>query len=166
MPQIFEMKILLNISAVLSWFNGVIASLLVLFGLIMVVLVSADPTTLISLLLVSSVILHSYAALQLRKTLAKPEILLSRQTPTGIRFIGLAALLYAMINGSYSIMMIQHSSEFIKQFKNLPGAQNMSATSVFPIAVALSILFSATVATNVILNLRLLGKWYRGQQEK
>jgi hypothetical protein len=157
------MKNILTITLVLSWINGVIACLIAAIGLIMAIFSTGALTLLTSVVLIAAVILHSYAAIQLHKTMVNPTIPLNKQTPTGIRFIGLAALLYALINGTNSIVSLQHIPELVKLVKLPPGAEKMPITAIFRFVAFLSLLFSASVAANVFLNLRLLGRWYKDQ---
>jgi hypothetical protein len=157
------MKKILNITIVLSWINGVIACIIAAIGLIMALFSTGALTLLTSVVLIAAVILHSYAAIQLHKTMVNPAIPLNKQTPTGIRFIGLAALLYALINGTNSIVSLQHIPELVKLIKLPPGAEKMPITAIFRLVAFLSLLFSASVAANVFLNLRLLSRWYKDQ---
>jgi hypothetical protein len=160
------MKKVLTFTLVLSWINGIVASFFVLFGLIMVVFTSGGAALLTSVVLISAVILHSYAAIQLNKTMVNPAIPLNKQTPTAIRFIGLIALLFALLNGSYSIVVLQHAPDFLHQIKMPPGSEKLPLLAIFRFISFLSLLFSATVALNVFLNLRLLGRWYRRLSQK
>jgi len=154
----------MQITAVLSWINLVIASILVLSGLIMTQVYSQLLTILTSVVLAGAIILHSYAALQLRKSILHPEIPLSRNTPTGIRFMGLMAFFYAILNAVSGASIIQHSGEYVKQMKIPPGAEHLPLGEIVQVAGVLSLLFSLTIGLNVLLNLRALRWWYISQR--
>ena len=160
------MKKVLNVTVILSWFNLIVAGTIAIIGLIMAAFTPGTLAILTSIVLVSAVILHSYAALQLRKTLLYPSVPLSRQTPTGIRFIGLMALFYALLNGGYAILILQHTAEFASQIKIPAGAEKMPIAAFIRFGGGFSLLFSASIACNVFLNLRLLAQWYREQMPK
>jgi len=86
------MKNIIKITLILSWFNLVIGSILILSAIFMG-LASGNILNILTLVILpSAFVLHSYAALQLRKSILHPEIPLGKQTPVGIRFIGYAAL--------------------------------------------------------------------------
>lgn len=72
------MQTTLKVSTILSWINIVIGGLLVLMGLLGV-LMAPNLIMLISVVLTGSIILHSYAALQLRKSILNPAVPLSSQ---------------------------------------------------------------------------------------
>ena len=89
------MNRILKISTILTWINMIIwglASLLMFLG----GLVARNIGLIIISFLLSVIVLHSYAALQLRKSIRNPAIPLSNQTPIGIRFIGFIALFFGM----------------------------------------------------------------------
>src|ERR1700760_4929347 len=89
------MKTSLRLATILTWFN------LLLWGPIVLLLALAALVThyipiLIVPVLFSSIPLNCYAALQLQKSIRRPVIRLSSQTPTGIRFVGFVALFFAI----------------------------------------------------------------------
>ena len=110
-------------------------------------------------ILPSAFVLHSYAALQLRKSILHPEIPLGKQTPVGIRFIGYAALFFAFINIVYAINILGHTQDFVQQVKLPPEAANLNVAKLLKFVTAFSLLFSMSIVFNVIINFRLL-KWY------
>lgn len=114
-----------------------------------------------AVVLVSAIVLHSYAALQLRKSIIHPEIPLGNQTPIGIRFIGYIALFFAFVNMINSITIMQHMQEFVQQLKlQMPaGSPNMDLTKLIRGVSVFALLFSITIVMNVVINFRLL-KWY------
>jgi len=153
----------LKVSTVLSWINIAIAGLMVLAGLFGL-LMAPNLLMVISLMLTGSVILHGYAVLQLRKSIINPEVPLSSQTPTGIRFIGFMALFFGVLNITNSVLIIQNADEAIKQ-ANLPfQPKGVDMKSAVRIAGFFLLLFGIGVAVNVFLSTRLL-RWYMINQE-
>ncbi len=84
------MKTVLKISSILSWFNMIVWGIVIVL-LVLNILGVGQMGILFFPFLLCVIILHSYAALQLHKSIRNPETPLSRQTPTGIRFIGVVA---------------------------------------------------------------------------
>ncbi|HLZ87390.1 MAG TPA: hypothetical protein VKQ52_09120, partial [Puia sp.] len=87
------MKKSLKVAHILSWFN------LFFWGIPLVInllntLLAFNPLILGAVVLFCSIPLHSYAALQLHKSIRRPEVKLSHNTPAGIRFVGLIALFF------------------------------------------------------------------------
>ena len=68
------MKTALKISNVLSWINLIIGGILVLGGLLSMLMTPNASILLVSIVLTGSIVLHSYAALQLRKSIIHPEV--------------------------------------------------------------------------------------------
>src|SRR5580698_10367156 len=101
------MKKEIAVSNILSWANLIISGVLVLFALLSM-LVYPGIQFLVSAVLIGCITLHSYAALQLRKSLLNPNIQLNKQTPVGIRMMGYMALFFAIILSSESVYMMQH----------------------------------------------------------
>lgn len=85
------MKKILTFTAILSWINLLVCALLVLFALIGLFASGAALAALFIIVLTGAVILHSYASLQLRRSILYPSIPLSKQTPSGIRIMGFIA---------------------------------------------------------------------------
>lgn len=90
------MKLTLKAATVLTWFNLIIWGYFLFNGLLGVLSVGALPI-LIMIVLLSAIPLNAYAALQLHKSIRHPEIKLSSSTPTGIRFVGIVAFLFAFL---------------------------------------------------------------------
>jgi len=153
------MKTIIKITAILSWFNLVIGSILVLGGIFMGLAAGGILNILTLIILPSAIVLHSYAALQLKKSILHPDIPLSNQTPVGIRFIGYVALFFAFINIVYAINIFQHTQDFVQLVKLPPEAANINVARLLRIATAFSLLYSASIVANVIMNFRLL-RWY------
>jgi hypothetical protein len=74
------MKTALKTATILSWINLIIGGILVLGGLFSMLMAPNVMLMLISVVLTGSIVLHSYATLQLRKSIINPDIPLSSQT--------------------------------------------------------------------------------------
>jgi hypothetical protein len=88
------MKTALKTATILSWINLIIGGILVLGGLFSMLMAPNVMLMLISVVLTGSIVLHSYATLQLRKSIINPDIPLSSQTSSGIRLVGFMAVLW------------------------------------------------------------------------
>jgi hypothetical protein len=149
------MKKAITISNILSWINLIISGVLALFALISM-LVYPGIQFLISAVLIGCITLHSYAALQLRKSILNPHIPLNKQTPVGIRIMGYMALFFAVILFSQSVYMMQHTQELLKQAQFPPQMKNVDVKSFVRGTGIFMLIFSVSVILNVILNLRFL----------
>jgi hypothetical protein len=152
------MKRALAVSNVLSWVNLVIGSF---FGLCALLTILALPpiAVLISVVLIGCVILHSYAAIQLRKSMINPGIPLSKQTPVGIRMMGYMALFFAIMLFTNAIYLLQNTKELLKQ---MPLPQHVTEKDFINIVHGTAVcvlIFALSIIINVVLNFRLL-KWY------
>lgn len=119
---------------------------------------------LVSVVLTGSIVLHSYAALQLRKSIVHPEIPLNRQTPTGIRFIGFMALFFAILNIGNAVVIIQNAAEVAKQVQLPFKPEGIDLVATIRGAGIFSLLFSIGIAVNVLLSIRLL-RWYLAKEQ-
>jgi hypothetical protein len=153
------MKRIVQITTVLSWFNLGIGGILVLAGLMMALASGQILSVGTSVVLVSSIILHSYAALKLRKSIIHPDIPLNRQTPTGIRFMGFVALFCSLMIAGNAFYILQNTREFADQVKLPPEAKNLNITGLLRGTAVFTLIFAVSILSNVILNLRLL-RWY------
>ena len=158
------MKTLMKIVGFLSWFNLIVGAVLILGALLSGIGSGNIVYLLTSIVLVSAIVLHSYAALQLRKSIMHPEIPLGNQTPTGIRFIGFVALFFAFMNIVNSVTILQHTADYAQQIKLPQGAPPVNLQKVLQVAGIFSLIFSACILSNVILNFNLL-RWYRANQK-
>ena len=70
-------------------------------GLIGTLMSAGALPMLLSVVLTGSIVLHSYATLQLRKSMLNPEMPLSSQTSGGLRIVGFVALFFAIIYPSF-----------------------------------------------------------------
>jgi len=160
------MKKSLKIATVLSWFNlivwGLISLLFALFAIM-----SGNLSVLIITFLNGVIVLHSYAALQLQKSIRNPSIPLSSQTPVGIRFIGFIALFFGVLYLADGIAMLQNSQEIIKLLEPQlpPEAKKLNLSAIMRAGAIFSLLTGLSVAINVSLNFRLL-RWYLFSQQQ
>lgn len=153
------MKTALKISNVLSWINIIIGGILVLGGLMGSLMAGGALTMILSVVLTASIVLHSYAALQLRKSILNPEVPLSSQTSGGIRMVGYIALFFAVMNIASAVMIIQNAPEAAKQIQLPIKVEGFDIVSAIRFTGIFSLLFSLGVAVNVMLSFQLL-KWY------
>ncbi|MCC6289681.1 MAG: hypothetical protein IT249_17525 [Chitinophagaceae bacterium] len=153
------MKKVLNISNVLSWINIIIGGILVLGGLIGALMSAGALAILLSVVLTGSIVLHSYATLQLRKSILNPGIPLSSQTSGGLRLVGFVALFFAIMNIMSAVMIIQNAPEAAKQITLPFKPEGFNIIAAIKFTGIFSLLFSIGVAVNVILSFQLL-KWY------
>ena len=152
------LKTAIRVSNVLSWIN------MVIWGYFVLQMVLAGISTGAILFVVfgfflSAVVLHNYAAQQLTKSLRDPAVPLDHQTPAGIRFIGLVALLFGVIFLGCGFIFLFYSREMLKivqaqspMFKEI----NVALVRKEGIIVMLP---GLAVTVNVFLSFRLL-RWY------
>jgi hypothetical protein len=154
------------ISGILSWINLIVGIFLVVAGLMSVAMSPAMVAGLLSLMLVVAIILHSYAALQLRRSIIHPEIPLSSNTPTGIKFIGFVALFFSIMNIFQAVALLG-KPEIIADMmdQQLPEQlQGMDLRAIIRFAGIIMLAFGLSVAVNVLINLNLL-KWYQNKDQ-
>lgn len=149
-----QIKRLIQFSTILSWFNLIISGMFTAGALLVGSFMLGFGNVLMVVVLMGSITLHSYAALQLRKSLLNPAVPLARQTSTGIRFIGYIALFLAFMFGSSSIYTLQHAKEIMDQMQFPPELKNIDMTGAFKKSGIFMLVFSISVLLNVILNLR------------
>jgi hypothetical protein len=149
------MKKVITVSNILSWFNLVVSAALALFALASM-LIYPGIQFLISAVLIGCITLHSYAALQLRKSILNASIPLNKQTPVGIRIMGYMSLFFAIILFSQSVFMLQNTKELLKQAQFPPQMKNIDVKSFVRGTGIFMVAFSICVIVNVGLNLRLL----------
>ena len=159
------MKKALKISNILSWINLIIGGILVLGGLLSMLMTPNASILLVSIVLTGSIVLHSYAALQLRKSIVHPEIPLNKQTPTGIKFIGFMALFFAVLNIGNAVVIIQNAAEVVKQVQLPFKPEGVDLVAASLIKKIFSLLFSIGIAVNVLLSIRLL-RWYLASNQE
>lgn len=158
------MKTALKITNVLSWINIIIAGILVLGGLIGTLMSAGALTMLLSVVLTGSIVLHSYATLQLRKSILNPEIPLSNQTSGGLRMVGFVALFFAIMNIMSAVMIIQNAPEAAKQITLPFKPEGFDIVAAIKFTGVFSLLFSIGVAANVMLSFQLLRGYMAGKK--
>jgi hypothetical protein len=152
------MKTVLLLSTILSWINLVVGSYLFLSGLYGALSVHDMKILMIVVVFIGAIILHSYAALQLRKSILHPEKPLSRETPVGIRFIGFLALFCSLSLVASGTFLLQNLKDIALQ--PMPfDTKNLDLKAILPVVGVFILVFGITIALNVIINFRLL-KWY------
>jgi uncharacterized membrane protein len=155
------MKTTLRVASVLSWINLIFWGLNVASALLSS-LAGLNPVMLVMIVLVASIPLHSYAAIQLHKCIRRPEIKLSHQTPVGIRFVGLVALLWGFLFLLAGMFMAKNAPELLAAVKEQGFMhelyKDMTADMIRRYGLVFVVLGLAVVV-NVVLNLRLL-RWY------
>ncbi|MCO5237117.1 MAG: hypothetical protein M9933_12700 [Chitinophagaceae bacterium] len=159
------MKTALKVSGILSWINLVIGGILVIGGLLSMLATPNVSIILVSVVLTGSIVLHSYATLQLRKSILHPEVPLSKQTPVGIRFIGFMALFFAILNIGNAVVIIQNAAEVIQQVELPFKPEGVNLVAAVKAAGIFSLLFSVGIAVNVLLSIRLL-RWYMTREKE
>ena len=159
------MKTTLKISNILSWINLIVGGILVAGGLLSTLSAPNASILLVSVVLTGSIVLHSYAALQLRKSIIHPHIPLNKQTPTGIKFIGFMALFFAILNIGNAVVIIQNAAEVLKQVELPFKPEGIDLVAAIRGAGIFSLLFSIGIAANVLLSIRLL-KWYLASKQQ
>jgi hypothetical protein len=157
----------LKIATVLTWINMIIWGLLCLNLLFSVV--AGATANLIFLVLFSAIVLHSYASLQLQKSIRKPAVPLNSQTPTGIRFIGIVSLFLGLLMIIAGVIILTNAAgvyKFLQDFVKDAQAKTSSGDQGFTLTIArvrllgiFYLLVGLSVAVNVNLNVRLL-RWY------
>jgi len=150
------MRRALKISAVLTWINLIFWGLACLQCLLLGL--TGNPLFLLSGFFVSAVVLHSYAALRLHKSIRNPAVPLSSQTPTGIRFIGFVSLFISTLFIVFGIAMIKSAHEVMSMLQANPQFKEISEKQLRVSGVEVLVL-GLSVAVNVLINLRLL-RWY------
>jgi hypothetical protein len=158
------MKTAQIVGRVLAVLNLVIWSIL-LAGPLLSALVSFNALVLVMLVLFAAIPLHSYAALQLQKSLRHPEIKLNQQAPVGIRFVGLIALFIGFLMSLCGSLLWKGAKEWLplmkEQMANLNKQQDVSILTVgYLQGMGAFLLITGIMAVaSVLIHLRLL-RWY------
>jgi hypothetical protein len=154
------MKGVLKVASILTWFNLIFWGIIILFLLLAAGIIG--PVMLVGAVLLSAIPLNCYAALQLHKSIRRPAIKLSHQTPVGIRFIGFVALFFGLMTVMDSLGNLQNpgrSLQLMKEsFSGMKGTEFMTLNYIRGISVV-GLILGLAVVVNVILNFRLL-RWY------
>ena len=161
------MKTILTVASVLTWFNLVFWGVLLAFG-VLFCLVSMQLPLLASAVLMSAIPLNCFAALKLHTSIRHPNIPLSRQTPAGLRFVGLMALFFGITFIYSGISFMADPKPAVEAFQQalsqMPVSQTHAVSGLemaylIRVVAVVWLVLGSLVAVNVILNLRLL-RWY------
>lgn len=159
------MNNLVKIANILSRVNMVMAGILILISLLN--LNNSNGTMVMAgSFLIGSIILHSYATLQLRKSVLNTTLPLSNQTITGIRLVGFVALFIAIINISQGIIVFSKTADVTTQLlTQKPELAKYDALLPYAIRITglLFTFFSLSVAINVFISIRLLRTYLASQ---
>jgi hypothetical protein len=145
------------IARILAWFNLVFWGIGLVNGLF-------NPVVPIAVMVVlASIPLNSFAALQLHKSIRNPEVKLSHQTPVGIRFVGIIALLIGICFAGVGLLLAQFAKEMLPAWleqsaamKDPPPVNTVGGLQVTGISIAA---LGFAIIFGVVLNMRLL-RWY------
>jgi hypothetical protein len=157
------MKTAQIIGRILAWINLIFWGIPIvsfLFG----ALTSFNMTLVVPVVLLAAIPLHSYAALQLQKSLRHPEIKLSQQTPVGIRFVGLIALFIGILIVFLGTAVLGVAKEILPKLKEQMAELkqgDMSSMTVGDLRqfAVLYVFLGLAIVANVLLHMRLL-RWY------
>jgi hypothetical protein len=153
------MRTVLKISTLLSWFNLVVWSILVSI-FVLSVLAIGQMAFLFFPFLLCVIVLHSYAALQLHKSIKDPAKPLSNQTPAGIRFIGVVAAFVGIMCFADGLAVLQNPHEVLQIIESqMPQAKGLVQVATLRAYGAFALICGICIVFNVILNFRLL-RWY------
>jgi hypothetical protein len=147
------MKKALKIASVLTWFNLIFWGLLVCFGLLGALLMGQMPL-LAGIVLLSAIPLNCFAALKLHTSIRYSAVPLNRQTPVGIRFVGLMALFFGITDIFTGVSIVAQVPEEQRVFYTA-----MARKAFVEFMGVATLVLGLLVVINVVLNLRLL-RWY------
>lgn len=153
------MKTVLKISTVLSWINLVVGGYLLLSGIYGGLMVHDVKIMLIVVVFIGAIVLNNYAALQLRKSILHPAKQLTRETTLGIRFFGFVALFCAVMFVGTGAFVLQNLQQMAQQLPQQIDTKGLDVKGFLPGVGIFILVFGLTIATNVVLSMRLL-KWY------
>jgi hypothetical protein len=157
------MKTAQIVGRILAWINLVFWGIPIV-SFLLGAMVSFNMTLVVPVVLLAAIPLHSYAALQLQKSLRRPEIKLSQQTPAGIRFVGLIALFIGILIVFLGAAVLGVAKEMLPQLKEQLAELkqgNMSSMTVSDLRqlAVLYVLLGLAIVASVLLHMRLL-RWY------
>ncbi len=162
------MKTILKIASVLTWFNLVFWGALLALG-VLICLVSMQLPLLASAVLMSAIPLNCFAALKLHTSIRHPNIPLGHQTPVGIRFVGFMALFFGITFIYSGVSFLADPKSAIEAFQQalsqMPISQSrmvpgLGAANVVRFVAVVWLMLGFLVSVTVILNLRLLRRYY------
>lgn len=132
---------------------------MVVAGLMGTLMAGGALPMLLSVVLTASIVLHSYATMQLRKSILNPDVPLNNQTSGGIRLVGYIALFFSIMNITSAVMIIQNAPEAAKQITLPIKVEGFDLISAIRFTGIFSLIFSISVAVNVMLSFQML-RWY------
>jgi len=160
------MKNALSVATVLSWINIIVFGGIVALCLV-VSFAMGQLAFLASVALLSSIPLSCYAALMLHRSIRRPDVPLSHQTPAGIRFVGLIAMFLGVTYIVAGVTIIAQPGQLLDSMKEMAGKMGGLAPTEIASVGKVFLLFGGIITAvlglmvviNVILNIRLL-RWY------
>lgn len=156
----------MGIALVLSWIILVLGCLFLLFGLL-AAMTTRDMRVFTVFIIFAAIPLHSYAALQLRKSILHNNIPLAGQTRFGLRVAGFVALFIGFLSVMSGLGPLSNPEEYLKQWNELmPNAKNVYTRNMVFAAGIISLIFSLAIIVNVVINLRLLRIYLINQLNK
>jgi hypothetical protein len=155
------MKTSLKVASVLTWFN------LIWWGLN---LVSSLPRAfaigvpmLVFVVVLASIPLNCYAAIQLHKSIRHPSVKLGSQVPVGIRFVGMVAQFCGLGLTLVGLIFLLYTAQLLAIVKdpgvNTEGIQEFLNPRGIRFIGGFFLFLGLCIVANVILNFRLL-RWY------
>jgi hypothetical protein len=154
------MKNALKVSTVLSWFNLIVWGLFAGIGLLGA-LFGGNLLLLTTTVLTGFIVLHSYASLQLHKSIRNLSVPMSSQTPVGIRFIGFIALFFGILFFTEGMSMLRNTRDIAPLMESQLPPQ-LKGADLYNVIIKVGIFFLVSgicIAINVFLSFRLL-RWY------
>jgi hypothetical protein len=152
------MKRAVAVSHILSWANLIIGGFLALC-LLFTIAALPPAAVLLSVALMGFIVLHSYASLQLRKSILNPGVPLNKQTPVGIRMMGAVSIVFSFMLFTDAIIMVQNAKDLLKQIPMPAQVKQADLIGIVHLTGVFILVFTTSIILNVLLNFRLL-KWY------
>ena len=155
------MKMTLKIGRILAWFNLIYWGFGILNGFFSAVAMG-NPLVWVIVVLMAAIPLNSYAALQLHKSIRRPEVKLSHNTPVGIRFVGSVVIFIGICFIGAGLIIVRFAKELLPQLKEQTAAMK-GLTIDTPGQVQsfgiVMIFLGGIMLIGAMLNMRLL-RWY------
>lgn len=156
------MKTMRVLGRVLAWFNLVFWGIQVLSGVLQAMSMGV-PVVWVVVVLMAAIPLNSYAALQLHKSLRRPDIPLSHNTPVGIRFVGAFVVFIGIFWTGIGLLMLEWAKDLLPYFKEQSANMGqlmgpMTVERIRGLGVFIALLGIIMIASALI-NMRLL-RWY------
>lgn len=155
------MKTSLKIATVLTWFNLLWWGLNLISGLPRAFALGMPMLAVFVIL--ASIPLNCYAALQLHKSIRHPSVKLSSQVPVGIRFVGIAAQFCGFAFIVIGLLVLLYTAEILATSKDPGVAAESLKGFLTPRGLrflgGFCLFLGLCIEVNVVLNFRLL-RWY------